>query len=106
MLGLNKKIHKIMITPSVSIHVDEIKTEEGISSNTPSKYLYKSCCLLIDKRFAEFMVKLLVVLSVIGFSLYKLNSLEECDKQQPYLALLTLLIGLVFPVIESITKTP
>jgi len=85
-----------MITPSVS--TDEIKTDNvSISVTNPNKYLYKSCCLLIDKRFAEFMVKLLVVMSVIGFSLYKLNTLEECDKQQPYLALLTLLIGLVFP---------
>ena len=52
-----------MITPSVStdeIKTDEIKTDNAsISVTNPNKYLYKSCCLLIDKRFAEFMVKLI-----------------------------------------------
>ena len=58
-----------MITPSVStdeIKTDEIKTDNAsISVTNPNKYLYKSCCLLIDKRFAEFMVKLLVMLVLI-----------------------------------------
>ena len=85
-----------MITPSTS--VEEIKQTycDNTDNGQANKFLYKSCCLLIDKRFAEFVVKL-VVFAVIGFSLYKLNTLDDCDKQQPYLALLTLLIGLLFP---------
>ena len=85
-----------MITPSTS--VEEIKQTDGETDRRqPDKFLYRSCCLVIDKRFAEFVVKLMVVFIVIGFSLNKLNTIDECDKQQPYLALLTLLIGLVFP---------
>ena len=88
-----------MITPSTSLQEikSDDKQDQALDLPIPDNFLYRSCCFLIDKRFAEFIVKLSLIFAVIGFSLYKLNTLDDCEKQQPYMGLLTLLIGLVFP---------
>ena len=45
--------------------------------NFKHEFVYKSCCLEVDKRVLEFMCKMVVLLSALVFSMYGVIATEE-----------------------------
>ena len=60
-------------------------------------YMWKSGCLLLDRRAVQFFTQITIIVLVMGFSIVQLVRLEDCNSQKTYVGLLTLLIGLVIP---------
>jgi hypothetical protein len=58
---------------------------------------WKSCCMVLDRRAVQYFTQLAVIAGTMAFSLYQLINLPNCEEQQAYLGLLTLLIGLIIP---------
>lgn len=50
-----------------------------------------------DKRFLVFASQIFVSISVIGFCMYQLHVNDECENQQEYISLLTLIVGIFLP---------
>ena len=60
-------------------------------------YLWTSCCLKLDKRATIFFSQLSISLIIIAFCLYQLVHLVDCEPQQAYIGLLTLVLGVWLP---------
>ena len=58
---------------------------------------WKSCCVVLDRRAVQYFTQIIIIVGTMAFSLYQLTSLTDCEGQQAYLGLLTLLIGLIIP---------
>jgi hypothetical protein len=58
--------------------------------------IWESCCFKLDRRSVEFFSRLTIILLSLIFCFERLTKLEQCDAQ-PYLGLLTLLIGIIIP---------
>lgn len=58
---------------------------------------WDSCCLRIDKRAALFFSQLIISGVIILFSIYQLATITECQRQTPFMGLLTLVIGVWLP---------
>jgi hypothetical protein len=67
-------------------HVDEVY------DNT-----WTSCCLKMDKRATLFFSQLMIVVSVMVFCVFQLLTIDDCEKSNGYMGLLTLLLGYVLP---------
>jgi len=57
------------------------------------------CCSgsKIDKRATVYFTQISIIVLTLAFCIYQLINLDSCEAQTTYIALLTLLIGLVFP---------
>lgn len=60
------------------------------------KDTWQSCCLVIDRRAVQFFTQNIIIVGIICFCMDRLMELNSCDSQ-PYLSLLTLLIGVLIP---------
>ena len=58
---------------------------------------WKSCCLLTDKRAIKYFSQLVLISSVMLFSILQLNKDSSCDSTSTYIPLLTMCIGLLCP---------
>lgn len=58
---------------------------------------WKSCCLVMDRRFVVFITQFSISLAVLFFSMYKLLTSLTCDETQVYIGLLTMIIGVYMP---------
>lgn len=70
----------------------EFKMQEEQQRN-----IWESMCLRVDRRAVQYFCQIIIITSIMIFAGYQLIHLQECDQQQSYLGLLTLLIGLVLP---------
>ena len=62
------------------------------------QYIWRSCCgMKLDKRVVLFFSQFLIAMMIISFSLYQLNKSNDCNHNQLYLGLLTLIIGIFLP---------
>jgi hypothetical protein len=61
------------------------------------KETWTSCCLKVDKNAVQFFSQLAISVGVISFSLYQLIKLPDCEQQQTYSSLLTLVLGVWLP---------
>ena len=70
-----------------------------INENEEAKneFLWRSCCLTLDKRATIFFSQLSISLIIIAFCLYQLVHLIDCEPQQAYIGLLTLILGVWLP---------
>jgi hypothetical protein len=57
----------------------------------------KSCCFTMDRRVLVLSFQYVIILVAMSFSMRQLIVLDECTAE-PYLALLSSLIGLVIPI--------
>lgn len=57
---------------------------------------WTSCCMRVDRRAAQYFTQMFIIVGVMTFSIAQLVRLDDC-KSQPYMGLLTMLIGLVLP---------
>jgi len=60
-------------------------------------YIWRSCCLVVDKRVVVFTSQFIITLMIITFSLWQLAQKNTCEHQQFYSSLITMLIGIFLP---------
>ena len=65
--------------------------------DTKYKNTWQSGCISLDRRAVQYFTQMGIVGGIMGFSIYQLLTNENNEKQEAYLGLLTLLIGLVLP---------
>ena len=58
---------------------------------------WKYCCIVVDKRAVQYFSTLTIISGIMIFCIFQLNEVEDCPTQSTYLALLTMLIGLIAP---------
>ena len=58
---------------------------------------WTSCCLKVDRSAVIFFSQLSISIGTISFCLYQLIHLTECEQQQTYSSLLTLVLGVWLP---------
>ena len=69
----------------------ELRREEVELDN-----VYRSCCLIIDRRAVLFFSQLSFSIFILGFSAWRLSrnaADEDCGRQHLYVGLLTLILG-------------
>jgi hypothetical protein len=59
--------------------------------------LWRSCCLVTDRRMIVFFSQLIIGISVISFSFIQLARNDECESNQLYVGLVTMIIGIFLP---------
>ena len=69
--------------------------EENVNINDEN--LWRSCCLVTDRRMIVFFSQLVIALSVISFSFVQLARKDECESNQLYVGLVTMIIGIFLP---------
>lgn len=90
------EVRQLVNPPEISIPVTPVVHTQQ-RRREQSSYIWRSCCLEIDKRMAVFCVQVVVSLIVILFCIYMLFIEPECHSQQLYSSLLTLVIGVFLP---------
>jgi hypothetical protein len=71
-------------------------------NNLYEKYMgmderWKSCCFYIDKGLVQFVVESFFAIQVILFCIVQMIRLPDCESQQLYSGILTLVIGILVP---------
>ena len=59
--------------------------------------VWRSCCFVADKRVIVFSSQLIIAFSVITFSFVQLARNNECEHNQLYVGLVTMIIGIFLP---------
>lgn len=92
------------VTPLSTIHVNLPTTDtprrasESRIINGLNNYIWRSCCgLIVDKRILLFISQFSISLLIIVFSMYQLHIDDSCERQQIYLNLITLMVGIFLP---------
>ena len=73
-------------------HVTEEKTEDE-----DHRIVWRSCCLRLDREFAQFITKYFIIIGLITFFSVELHLSLECEDKNLYQSLLLLLIGVALP---------
>ena len=59
---------------------------------------WRSCCFVLDRRCLRFLVQVLITVSMMGFSMYKLVVSDACSPdQQVFTSMLTLCLSIWLP---------
>ena len=79
-----------------------IDNEQDVLVNIPEEKinednLWRSCCLVTDRRMIVFFSQLIIGISVISFSFIQLARNDECESNQLYVGLVTMIIGIFLP---------
>ena len=61
------------------------------------KNTWNTFCLKMDRRAVQYFCQVIIIASTMAFSAAQLIRLPDCDAQQAYLGLLTLLVVLLLP---------
>ena len=76
------------------IESEEEKKIEIKRANIELDNVYRSCCLVIDRRAVLFFTQLSFSVFVLGFSAYHLSENDQdCSRTHLYTGLLTLILG-------------
>lgn len=88
------EVHGIRRSQSMNrlVMEHEWKVQEEHNANH-----WNSFCLVMDRRAVQYFCQVFIIAGTMLFAAYQLKTLHDCDAQQAYLGLLTLLIGLVLP---------
>jgi len=73
---------------------EEQKTEDDDEEH---RIVWKSCCLRLDREFAQFITKYVIIIGLITFFSVELHLSLECEDKNLYQSLLLLLIGVALP---------
>jgi hypothetical protein len=57
------------------------------------KQVWNSCCLRIDAQMVGFIVQTVIAATVLALCIAQLFLLSECEQVQPYLSLVTFIVG-------------
>jgi hypothetical protein len=85
--------------------MDDIQEEDRVLVTIPEENvhnvvddnLWRSCCLVTDRRMIVFISQLVIGLSVISFSFVQLIRQDQCESNQLYIGLVTMIIGIFLP---------
>ena len=82
----------------IDIAENVVFTDQQIANTIKLENTWKSCCLLVDRRALLFFSQLFISCSVMGLCIYQLiTHHDNCDSNQLYSGLLTMLIGIHLP---------
>jgi hypothetical protein len=82
----------------VDIGENQQLTEHQIENRIKLENTWRSCCLLVDRRALLFFSQLGISISVMGLCIFQLiTHHDDCDSNQLYSGLLTMLIGIHLP---------
>jgi hypothetical protein len=80
---------------------DTVCLERQVSVPGPTELRraeWRSCCFVLDRRCLRFLVQVLITVSMMGFSMYKLVVSEACSPdQQVFTSMLTLCLSIWLP---------
>lgn len=76
--------------------------EVGDNEQPPAAELrrteWRSCCFILDRRCLRFLVQVVITVSMMGFSMYKLVVSDPCSPdQQVFTSMLTLCLTIWLP---------
>jgi hypothetical protein len=61
-------------------------------------YIWRSCCgMRLDKRVVVFTSQFIIALMIVSFSLFQLSISDDCNHNQLYTGLLTMIVGIFLP---------
>jgi len=76
----------------------ETINQNDIQNNYVERYMWKSCCLQVDRRAVIFFSQLSISISIIIFCMTQLwIHHEDCDKNQLYTGILMTIVGVHLP---------
>lgn len=55
--------------------------------------IWRSCCVDLDADMVQFYTQSLLATLVLIFAAYQLVRLSECDETQPYIGMITFILG-------------
>ena len=58
---------------------------------------WKSCCLVLDKHFTQYITQMMILLLIIIFCIVQLTLKDDCNNQRAYVGLLTFIVGILMP---------
>jgi hypothetical protein len=63
----------------------------------PRRYIWRSCCLMLDSRAVLFFSQLAISATIVMFCIHQMSILSDTESQRNYGMLLTFIVGLWFP---------
>ena len=63
----------------------------------PEPRIWRSCCIESDREAVVYLTTFSLIFTTLGFCFHQLIVLHECNSQQAYLSILTLILGIVIP---------
>jgi len=76
----------------------ETPNDNTNQNNYVERYMWKSCCLQVDRRAVIFFSQLTISISIIIFCMTQLwIHHEDCDKNQLYTGILMTIVGVHLP---------
>jgi len=76
----------------------ETINQNDFQNNYVERYMWKSCCLQVDRRAVIFFSQLTISISIIIFCMTQLwIHHEDCDKNQLYTGILMTIVGVHLP---------
>ena len=85
--------------PETKIPMDPVTTIPMESAYAEKRYdnTWDSCCFKMDKRATMFFSQLAISALTMGFCIYQLVHLDNCEAQSLYSSILTLVLGVYLP---------
>ena len=71
--------------------------ETDLETDNSRQTAWQSLCLTCDREASVYFSIFFVVLVVISFCFYQLIHLTECESQNTYVGILTLMLGVLLP---------
>ena len=65
--------------------------------SSPEAVSLRSCCFELDRKATVYFSQLIICVMLMVFCMVQLVMKDECEAQQIYIGLLTMVIGLVLP---------
>ena len=81
-------------SPSTEARCISIQTDD---KNIEYQNNWKSCCFTLDRKATVYFSQLFVCVGIIFFCCLQMVRLENCEAQQLYSSLLTMVIGILIP---------
>ena len=79
-------------------NTSETINQNDFQNNYVERYMWKSCCLQVDRRAVIFFSQLTISISIIIFCMTQLwIHHEDCDKNQLYTGILMTIVGVHLP---------
>lgn len=88
------------LTSESKIMIEHPIKQENKNNNNEflEHYIWRSCCgMKLDKRVVVFTSQFIIALMIVIFSLFQLSISNECNHNQLYTGLLTMIVGIFLP---------
>ena len=86
-----------MICPVKEEAKDDIELQRVDTPVEIKRRRWKSCCFQMDKEVVQYFVKYLILIGLMIFFGIELHLSKQCETDQLYTGLLSMVIGLALP---------